>query len=82
MNTVKERVRTIITEELGCLAEEIGDDVSVADLGADSLHCVEIVMALEEDFDIEIQDQEAESLMTVNDMVAYLKGRGFTDENS
>ena len=66
MSSVEDQVRSIIAEQLGIKADEIKDDASfVDDLGADSLDTVELVMALEEEFETEIPDEEAEKITTV-----------------
>ncbi len=63
-----------VTEQLGIDAEEVTLESSfIEDLGADSLDIVELLMALEEEFDIEIPDEEAEKLVTVSDVVEYIK---------
>jgi acyl carrier protein len=71
---VEERVKSIIVEQLGV---EEGDVVPAAkfidDLGADSLDTVELVMAFEEEFDIEIPDEDAEKITTVGDAIGYIK---------
>lgn len=68
------KVREIIAEQLGINEEEIQTDSSfMADLGADSLDVVELVMALEEEFEIEIPDADAEKLVTVQKLVQYLE---------
>ncbi len=73
MATVEERVKNIIVEQLGVDADQVSADTSfVEDLGADSLDSVELVMAFEEEFDIEIPDEEAEKMTTVGDAVAHL----------
>ena len=73
MNTVEERVRNIIVEQLGVKADEVSIDSSfVDDLGADSLDTVELVMALEEEFNCEIPDEDAEKITTVKEAVEYL----------
>ena len=66
MSTIEERVKKIIGEQLGVKQEEVTNNASfVEDLGADSLDTVELVMALEEEFDTEIPDEEAEKITTV-----------------
>jgi len=68
-----ERVKNIIVEQLGVPAEEVSDEASfVEDLGADSLDIVELIMALEEEYDIEIPDEDAEKIQTVGDAVTYI----------
>lgn len=68
------KVKNIISEQLGIDAEEIAMESSfVDDLGADSLDIVELIMALETEFDLEIPDEEAESINTVGDIVDYIK---------
>lgn len=70
------RVREIIAEQLGISEDEIQSDASFQeDLGADSLDVLELVMALEEEFEIEIPDEEAERLETVQKLVQYLESR-------
>lgn len=69
-----EKVQEKISEQLGIDAEEVTMESSfIEDLGADSLDIVELLMALEEEFDIEIPDEEAEKLVTVSDVVDYIK---------
>lgn len=71
---VEAKVKEIIVEQLGVDAEEVTTKASfVDDLGADSLDTVELVMAFEEEFDIEIPDEDAEKIATVNDAVEYIK---------
>ena len=76
MNTeeIFNKVKEIIVEQLG-VAETavVGDASFIDDLGADSLDIVELIMALEEEFDIEIPDSDAEKVVTVNDVVEYIK---------
>ncbi|MDA0328749.1 MAG: acyl carrier protein [Gemmatimonadetes bacterium] len=68
------RVREIIINELGVGAEKVTDDASfVEDLGADSLDTVELVMAFEEEFGIDIPDEDAEQMRTVGDAIKYMK---------
>ncbi|MCR4437975.1 MAG: acyl carrier protein [bacterium] len=71
---VKERVKEIIVDQLGVDANEVTDQASfIDDLGADSLDTVELIMAFEEEFDIEIPDEEAEKLTTVGKALEYLE---------
>jgi acyl carrier protein len=71
--SIEERVRKIVCEQLGKSDEEVNNDSSfVDDLGADSLDTVELVMALEEEFDLEIADEEAEKISTVQEAVDYI----------
>ena len=76
MSSVEDQVRGIIAEQLGLKAEEIKNDTSfVDDLGADSLDTVELVMALEEEFETEIPDEEAEKITTVQHAIDYIRAR-------
>ena len=69
----EKRVKEIIVEQLGVKLEEVTNEASfVDDLGADSLDTVELVMALEEEFDIEIPDEDAEKIVTVGDATKYI----------
>ena len=69
-----EKVRSIIAEQLGVKPEEVTPQASfIDDLGADSLDTVELVMALEEEFGIEIPDEEAEKLVSVGDAIKYIE---------
>lgn len=71
---VEDKVKEIIIEQLGVDPEEVTTEASfINDLGADSLDTVELVMALEEEFDIEIPDEEAEKLQTVGQAIEYIK---------
>jgi acyl carrier protein len=71
------RVKEIIINELGVEPEKVTNDASfVEDLGADSLDTVELVMAFEEEFGIEIPDEDAENLQTVGDAIRYLQEKG------
>lgn len=73
MASIEERVKNIIVEQLGVDADQVTPDASfVEDLGADSLDTVELVMAFEEEFDIEIPDEDAEKMATVGNAIAYL----------
>lgn len=73
MSSVEDQVRAIIAEQLGVKADEIKNDASfVDDLGADSLDTVELVMALEEEFETEIPDEDAEKITTVQNAIDYV----------
>lgn len=72
--SVEEKVKDIISEQLGVKKEEIKPESSfVDDLGADSLDTVEVVMALEEEFGIEIPDEDAEKITTVGEAIKYIE---------
>ena len=72
--SVAEKVKSIIVEQLGVKTDQVVPSASfVNDLGADSLDTVELVMALEEEFGIEIPDEEAEKILTVEDAVKYIE---------
>jgi len=74
--SVEERVKSIIVEQLGVDAEEVNADASfVEDLGADSLDTVELIMAFEEEFGVEISDDDAEKIRKVRDAVEYIDKR-------
>ena len=74
MSTIEERVKKIVIEQLGVKEDEVTINASfVDDLGADSLDTVELVMALEEEFETEIPDEEAEKITTVQQAVDYIK---------
>ena len=71
--SIEDRVKKIVSDQLGSSVEEVNNDSSfVDDLGADSLVTVELVMALEEEFDLEIADEDAEKISTVNEAVDYI----------
>lgn len=73
MSTIEERVRKVVVEQLGVTEEQVKPEASfVEDLGADSLDTVELVMALEEEFETEIPDDKAEKIVTVKDAVEYI----------
>ena len=73
MSDIAERVKKIVVEHLGVDAAKVNDGASfIDDLGADSLDTVELVMAFEEEFGIEIPDDAAESIVTVGDAVKYI----------
>ena len=70
---ITERVKSIIVEQLGVSMEEVTPDASfIDDLGADSLDIVELIMALEEEYDLEIPDEDAEKIQTVKDVINYI----------
>ena len=74
MADVAQKVKSIIAEQLGVKIEEVTDSASfVDDLGADSLDTVELVMALEEEFSIEIPDEDAEKMKSVGEAIRYLE---------
>ncbi len=74
MSTIEERVKKIVAEQLGVKEEEVTSEASfVEDLGADSLDTVELVMALEEEFETEIPDEEAEKITTVKLAITYIE---------
>jgi acyl carrier protein len=69
----QERIKSIIVEQLGVSLEEVTPQASfIEDLGADSLDIVELIMGLEEEFDIEIPDEDAEKIQTVDDVIKYI----------
>lgn len=73
MAVLEDKVKAIIAEQLGVKPEEVKPEASfIDDLGADSLDTVELVMALEEEFGVEIPDEEAEKLITVGDALKYI----------
>jgi acyl carrier protein len=75
-NEIETRVKKIVVEQLGVKEDEVTTDASfVDDLGADSLDTVELVMALEEEFETEIPDEDAEKIVTIKDAVNYIVGR-------
>lgn len=76
MTTVLERVSKVIVDRLGVDASEVTLDAKFReDLGADSLDVVELVMELEDEFDMEISDEEAEKISTVGDAIAYIESK-------
>ncbi len=75
-DSVAAKVKEIIVDELGVEADKVNTDASfVDDLGADSLDTVELIMAFEEEFEIDIPDEDAEQMRTVGDAVAYIDER-------
>ena len=76
MSNVEQQVKAIVAEQLGVKAEQVTSAASfVDDLGADSLDTVELVMALEEEFEIEIPDEDAEKITTVQQAIDYISER-------
>jgi acyl carrier protein len=76
MSDAADKVREIIANELGVEMEKVTDEASfVEDLGADSLDTVELVMAFEEEFGVEIPDEDAEQMQTVGDAIRYLQDK-------
>ena len=75
-NSIEDKVKSIIVEQLGVNEEQVVAAAKfIEDLGADSLDTVELVMAFEEEFSIEVPDEEAEKLQTVGDVVKYIESR-------
>ena len=74
MSTIEDRVKKLVVEQLGVAEDQVTPDASfVDDLGADSLDTVELVMALEEEFDTEIPDDEAEKITTVKQAIEFIQ---------
>ncbi len=74
--SIEERVKDIIVDQLGVSADQVTPEAKfVEDLGADSLDTVELVMALEEEFDVEVPDDEAEKLQAVKDVVTFITSK-------
>ncbi|ABZ84722.1 acyl carrier protein [Heliomicrobium modesticaldum Ice1] len=73
MSSIFDKVKAIVVEQLGVDEEEVTMETSFEDLNADSLDIVELVMALEEEFDIEIPDEDAEKIKTIGSAVEYIK---------
>ena len=77
MSSIEQRVIKMVAEQLGVKEEDVKTTSSfVDDLGADSLDTVELIMALEEEFDAEIPDEDAEKIATVNDAISYITANG------
>ena len=73
---IAERVKSIIVEQLGVSMEEVTPEASfIEDLRADSIDIVELIMALEEEYDMEIPDEDAEKIQTVQDVLSYIQSR-------
>ena len=72
--SIEEKVKNIIVEQLGVTAEQVTPQASfIEDLGADSLDTVELVMAFEEEFGVEVPDEDAEKLLSVGDVIKYIE---------
>lgn len=81
MSSIQDRVSSIIAEQLGVKTEEVTSEASfIDDLGADSLDTVELIMALEEEFNIEIPDEDAEKMTTVGDAINYIDAKTSSKE--
>lgn len=77
MSDVAERVKKIVIEHLGVEADKVKDNASfIDDLGADSLDTVELVMEFEDEFDLNIPDEDAEKIQTVGDAIKYIEAHG------
>ncbi len=75
--TTEQRVKEIIVSQLGVTEEQVTPEASfIGDLGADSLDNVELVMAFEEEFGVEVPDEDAEKLQTVGDVIRYIEEKG------
>ncbi len=75
MEDILVKIREIIVDQFGTNPEEVTAEMAIADLSADSLDLVEMVMALEEEFGIEVADEDIESFTTIGDMVEYINDR-------
>lgn len=73
---IAERIKSIIVDQLGVSLEEVTPEASfIEDLGADSLDIVELIMALEEEYDMEIPDEDAEKIQAVQDVISYVQSK-------
>ena len=76
MSDIAEKVKKIIVDQLGVSADEVKPEASVVDdLGADSLDLTELIMAMEEEFDIEIADDDAQKILKVQDAISYIEAK-------
>jgi acyl carrier protein len=79
--SVEQKVKEIVVQQLGVNEEQVTEDASfIEDLGADSLDQVELVMAFEEEFNVEIPDEDAEKITTVGQAVEYITGKSGSEE--
>ena len=79
-DNIEEKVKDIIVEQLGVGADQVKPEAKfIEDLGADSLDTVELVMAFEEEFDVEVPDEDAEKLTSVGDVIRYIEGTNSGD---
>lgn len=82
MSKIEERVKKIIAEQLGVDESKVVEEASIiGDLGADSLDTVELVMALEEHFNTEIPDEDAQKILTVKDAISYVAARAVEQQS-
>ena len=71
-----EKIKSIVADQLGVDEDQVTEDASfIDDLGADSLHTVELIMAFEEEFDVEIPDEDAQKIKTVKDVIEYIESK-------
>lgn len=83
MSTIEERVKTIVKNQLDVSEDQVTNEASfVSDLGADSLDTVELVMALEEEFELEIPDEDAEKITTIQHAIDYIKAHSSSEKVS
>ncbi len=81
--SIEEKVKDIIVEQLGVNPEQVTPQASfIEDLGADSLDIVELVMAFEEEFSVEVPDEDAEKLQTVGDVIKYIEDKSSKQEST
>jgi len=73
MKTTEQRIKEIIVRQLEVDGSQLNEDASITDLGADSLDTVELVMAIEEEFDIEISDADANNIITIKEIVDFVE---------
>ena len=77
-----EKIKSIVADQLGVDEDQVTEDASfIDDLGADSLDTVELIMAFEEEFDVEIPDEDAQKIKTVKDVIEYIESNGIIERN-